>query len=192
MKTKTVETKRRNTLRFTSAASARPRSSDVEGSAVVDLVPRRLRLKRILVPTDFSAQSKKALKYALEFAEQFGASLILAHVVTPMIYPPDAGLVPIEMQGMGLNLEKQARESLAALAKREVPPGTTVRTVIRTGNPYYEIANIALEQGADLIVISTHGYTGLKKVLLGGTAERVVRHAPCPVLVVRDREKDFV
>jgi nucleotide-binding universal stress UspA family protein len=64
--------------------------------------------------------------------------------------------------------------------------------VVRLGHPYQEITDAARELKVDLIVISTHGYTGLKHVLLGSTAERIVRHAPCPVLTVREKEQDFV
>ncbi|HTD65875.1 MAG TPA: universal stress protein, partial [Candidatus Limnocylindria bacterium] len=77
------------------------------------------------------------------------------------------------------------------IEKEGIRPALIKSTVVRNGVPFHEIAQAAATLKIDLIVISTHGYTGLKHVLLGSTAERVVRHAPCPVLVVRKEERDF-
>lgn len=153
--------------------------------------PRKLtafQLQRILVPLDFSEDSLKALRYALRFAEQFGARITLVHVVEPMIYPPDAGFIPLDQTQM----VKASKRRMAALAREAVPAKQLERTAVVFGNPAHEIASLARRRKFDLIVLSTHGYTGLQHVLLGSTAERVVRHAPCPVLVVRQNEKDFV
>ena len=89
-------------------------------------------------------------------------------------------------------LNKGATERLARLAQEQVPAQFRANTLVRVGKPYHEITSAARELNIDLIVISTHGYTGLKHVVLGSTAERVIRHAPCPVLTVREREHDFV
>jgi nucleotide-binding universal stress UspA family protein len=80
---------------------------------------------------------------------------------------------------------------LQCLAQDEVEELIPVQAEVRTGKPYNEIVLAAKKLGADLIVIATHGYSGLKRALLGSTAERVVRYAPCPVLVVREKEKEF-
>ena len=159
---------------------------------VITLVPETMKLKSSLVPTDFSSSARKALHYALSFAEQFGATIILLHVVEPAVYPTELGYIPIEIDALHKTMNVSARERLAKLATEQVPPPFRVSTLVRVGTPYNEIATAAKELGVDLIVIATHGYTGLKHVLLGSTAERVVRHAPCPVLTVREREHDFV
>ncbi|HMJ66829.1 MAG TPA: universal stress protein, partial [Candidatus Binatia bacterium] len=78
------------------------------------------------------------------------------------------------------------------LAHDEVEEQTPVQAEVRIGKPHHEIVSLAKVLGADLIVIATHGYSGLKHAVLGSTAERVVRHATCPVLVVREKEKDFI
>ena len=85
-----------------------------------------------------------------------------------------------------------AERELTALAAEVRGAGLEVETVLKLGMPSREIDLIAKEENADLIIISTHGRTGLQRVLMGGTAEQVVRYAPCPVLVVREHEHEFV
>lgn len=157
--------------------------------------PKGFQLNRILVPVDFSDTSQKALEYAVAFAVQFRAKLILLHVIQPLAFPVEFGYVPAELADFGETATKAASKKLQALC-REYPQQLggeqAVERVVRRGTPWHEIATTAKECAADLIIIATHGHTGLKHVLLGSTTERVVRHAPCPVLVVREREHDFV
>jgi universal stress protein A len=159
---------------------------------VITLVPATIKLKSILVPMDFSPPARKALHYALSFAEQFGATITLLNVVEPAVYPTELGYIPVEIDTLHKTMNTSARERLAQLAQEQVPPPYRANTLVRVGTPYHEITAAAKELNVDLIVIATHGYTGLKHVVLGSTAERVVRHAPCPVLTVREREHDFV
>lgn len=144
-------------------------------------------LKKILVPIDFSDCSRKALQYALPFARQFDASLELLCVVETRI--PAAEMVDLN----------SARDQMLANASQEfealqqtLPEDVVSKAVVREGLPQAEIINAARQSGADLIILSTHGRTGLSHVILGSTAEYVVRYAPCPVLVVREREHEFV
>jgi universal stress protein A len=153
------------------------------------MVPSCLQLKHILVPVDFSEPSEKALKYAMKFAEQFGSRITLVHVIQPMVYPAEFGYPPTIVDTLDEAVRRQIEEHLAILA-RTVGAGT--ETLVRVGQPYFEIATTAKELVVDLIIITTHRRTGLKHVLLGSTAERVVRHDSCPVLTVREREHDFV
>ena len=142
-------------------------------------------IKRILMPVDFSAPSKRALKYAEQFAKQLGAALTLVHVVEPFWYPHDWEYLPAFEGNIGpVALEKEARARLTTLAN-EVGSNAPVTPHVRSGTPWNEIVLAAKEYKADLIIIGTHGRTGLKHVVMGSTAERVVRHAHCPVLVVR-------
>ena len=142
------------------------------------------KLKRILVPVDFSDCSKKALQYAIPFAKQFDAELVLLHVIDVTPIAPEVGFV--DAQGI-----PESREELLCLQKAI---GKDVRstTLIRTGAPYLQIAQTAVECQADLIIISTHGRKGLSRVVMGSTTERVVRHAHCPVLIVRQAEHEFI
>ncbi|MBM3837104.1 MAG: universal stress protein [Verrucomicrobia bacterium] len=148
------------------------------------------RLKRILVPIDFSDCAKKALRYAIPLASQHRAALTLLYVV-PANYAVgeyggiDYGSLEAEMRASG---ERQ----LASLIVDEIGDQVPVDPLVQCGSPAAEIVAVARGMPADLIVISTHGRTGLKHVLLGSAAEYVVRHAPCPVLVVREYEREFV
>ena len=152
------------------------------------LVPTILKLKSILVPIDFSKISQKALEYAVPLAKQFEAKITLLHAIEPRPYPMDLTYVP-----MGEDFPiKPLEEELNALAKRTIGPRLLKEVIVKMGTAFEVISNVALDCEADLIVITTHGNTGLKHVFMGSTAERVVRHAPCPVFVVRKCEHQSV
>ena len=147
-------------------------------------------LKKILVPLDFSACSFKALQYAVPFARQSGASLILLNVV--QIVYPTGEFGPLEPPLPETELATASQQQLDALIQTHIGSQVPTTTQVRTGQPAEEIVRAASEEEVDLIIISTHGHTGLKHVLLGSVAEHVVRRAPCPVLTVREHEHDFV
>jgi universal stress protein A len=148
-----------------------------------------LSFARILVPIDFSPHCQKALRYAQALAVQFHAELILVHIVEQLVYPGDWVLPVLAMS----EFAQETREKLAERLRKLTEAGQTkARQLVRLGRAWQEIVEIAREQTADLIVIGTHGYTGLRHVFMGSVAEKVVRHAPCPVLTVRPDEKDFV
>ncbi len=157
---------------------------------VIELVPALLKLKTILVPIDYSKESKKALQYAIPFARQFNGRLVLLYVMQPHYFAGEFGAV--EFEALTADLQRSSERQLSAWATKGVRGLVAVKTMVRTGSPVSEIIDVAKELKADLIVISTHGHTGLKHVLLGSVAENVVRHAPCPVFVVRVREREFV
>jgi nucleotide-binding universal stress UspA family protein len=148
--------------------------------------PLPLRIKSILVPLDFSPPSKKALEYAVTFARQFKAKLTLLHVVEPVAMPDFAASFPLAMENDKLMAAAKS-ELEGAVKVARGPRGIVEKTLVRFGRSFHEITDAARARKVDLIIISTHGYTGLKHALLGSTTERVVRHAPCPVLVVRQR-----
>ena len=140
-----------------------------------------VQLRRILVPVDFAELSLAALPQAQLFARSFAAELILLHVIET--YPIDYIVGLPESKKLHASLQERARRELEKLTVRL--PGLKPRTLVRWGKPFQEIVSVAQELDVDLIVLTTHGHTGLKHVYLGSTAERVVRHAHCPVLVVR-------
>jgi universal stress protein A len=142
------------------------------------------KLRKILVPIDFSDCSKKALAYAIPFARQFGAELNLLHVVEP--YPAVPEMAPFDAE-----TTEDGRLELEALRK-ELGNAVSCSTLVRLGAPPTEITSAARDLDADLIVISTHGRKGLSRMFLGSTAEKVVRSAPCPVLIVRESEREFL
>jgi len=143
----------------------------------------------ILVPIDFSIHSKNALKYAVPMARQFGASIHLVYVVEPTIYPADLGFGQVVLPGVEDELREKGGNELQGLIDREIGRSVKSSWAVRTGNPHQEILREAEERGVDLIVVATHGHSGVEHMLFGSTADRVVRHAKCPVLTVRPQSK---
>jgi nucleotide-binding universal stress UspA family protein len=139
--------------------------------------------QKILVPIDFSDNSKVALPYAVQYATQFGARIFLLYVVEPAPFLTDLRDVPTALSDKQVAL--MARTDLEAIAALEIDAAVPVEQFVKLGKAYQEIVALAEEAKVDLIIMATHGYTGLKHTLLGSTTERVVHHAPCPVLVVR-------
>jgi universal stress protein A len=150
--------------------------------------------KRILWPTDFSKLSLKAAEYAAGFCDAFGAELHVVHVCMPVVSPYLA--VPyssgIDLSMWNVELEADAKLRLQHMTKRVFPEKPSIMCQAVVGTPWAGICDYAKQVGIDLIVIATHGLTGLHHVLIGSTAERVVQHAPCPVLTVKNVEKDFM
>ena len=147
-------------------------------------------IKKILVPTDFSPASRKALHYAPCFANNFGSELTLLHVLEPATSTTFAGLpaAPAFSEAEMADAEESLRALVSSLRTAGV---ARVRWTMRTGVATHEIVEAAKELDVDLIVIATHGYTGWKHFAIGSTAERVARAAPCSVLVVREKEHEF-
>jgi universal stress protein A len=135
--------------------------------------PSPFRIKKILVPIDFSTCSKKALQYAVPFAQQFGAALHLLYVVQVSYYAGEFGTTDASL--LEQELYANGAKELNTLAQREIGQRVPWQHSVRSGR-----------------TVSTHGHTGLKHVLLGSVAENIVRHAPCPVLIVREREHEFI
>ena len=146
-----------------------------------------LKLRKILIPIDFSNIPKDALPWATFLAAQFGAEIILLHVTKK--FPIDYLLGRKLMNETIVPSMKQAEAALERMAASlSKSTGVNASAVVRDGAPVEEICHVAKTLGADLIVLTAHGYAGLKHVWLGSTAERIARHAPCPVLFVRERE----
>jgi nucleotide-binding universal stress UspA family protein len=148
-------------------------------------------IKKILVPIDFSDYSKKALQYTVTFAKQFNAELCLIYVIEPVIYPADLSMGQVVIPQTEIDLSTKSRQELELLAKTEIGSLLKYEIIIKNGKPFMEIIETASEIDADLIIISTHGHTGVEHLLFGSTAEKVVRKAPCPVLTIREPMKGF-
>ena len=148
-----------------------------------------LKFATILVPVDYSPSSEFAFEYALELAEKFEARVCLLHVVENRT-SRDFDAFPLTARRGATRAS--ARRKLVEFAKAGGHPYITVFPEVRFGEPWDEIVAAARKENADLIVISTRGLTGLKHVLMGSVAEKVVRHAHCPVLVLRDTRVDLL
>lgn len=129
-----------------------------------------------------------AVRYAIEFATIHNSELILVYVVEPVLGPPgEIGYPGLAMSPVPNDYKSVMLRRLQEVKEREVRPGMKVDIKVRVGQAYNEIVLAARDLKADLIIIATHGRTGLKHVFLGSTAERVVRHATCAVLTVRKK-----
>ncbi len=144
-------------------------------------------VKRIVAPTDFSAHAEHALRYACALAERLGAELHVLHVLSEIVPTgPDPLLMPVMPPQFYQEDEARVAKSLETVVDPSWGKPRSLSTAVRWGTPAQGIVDYAAEQNADLIVISTHGRTGLSHVLLGSVAERIVRVAPCPVLTIRN------
>jgi len=183
---KTTNVSRRNKSASVSEPQiSQPSTASVKAAPATARVSDAFGLKEILVPIDFSEQSRSALRYALALGKKFQDKLTLLYVVEPIPYPYDFGAAfPLVVDTKDVISEANTRLADFANTGRG-NSGCKIARLVRVGQPFHEICASAEELKTDLIVIATHGYTGLKHVLLGSTAERVVRHASCPVLVVR-------
>jgi nucleotide-binding universal stress UspA family protein len=162
----------------------------VESIDTVELVPEILHPKKILVPVDFSKTSKQALQYALRFAEKLGCEIVLLHVVEPeSIIAGAPTAVDVFAQPEEDMIAAKAELQTLAASYRNRPKSITSK--VRTGCAPNEISKVAKDLDVDLIIIATHGYTSWRHFCIGSTAERVVHTAPCPVLVVREKQHEF-
>jgi nucleotide-binding universal stress UspA family protein len=150
----------------------------------------RIKIRRILCPVDFSEHAEQALRYAKAFAQAHQAELILLHVVeTPVAYMAPDVVLPADT----VDSQRAAcTERLTALTTSVRDEHANTTWLLVDGNPLVLIVETAAAREVDLIVIGTHGRTGLAHVLLGSVAETVVRKAPCPVLTVKHPEHEFV
>ncbi len=149
------------------------------------------KISKLLVPVDFSDYSINALKYSADFAKVFNAKIFLIYVVEPMLYPADFSMGQIAIPDTSEDLAKRSKNDLTNLAEEHLKDVVEYETIIKTGRPFIEIIDTASELDIDLIIIATHGHTGVEHLLFGSTAEKVVRKAPCPVLTLREPIKGF-
>lgn len=151
-----------------------------------------IHFKRILVPIDFSEYSKNALQFSIHFARQFRAELVLIYVVESIIYPADFSFGQVGFPNVEDELRRKGEDEIEKLIKKEIKKSVKARRIIRTGKPFVEITKAANDEKVDLIIIASHGHTGVEHMLFGSTAEKVIRKAPCPVLVLRPSGQGFI
>lgn len=147
------------------------------------------RFRKILVPIDFSDCSKKALRYAVPLAKQHDAALTLLNVVP---IPPWAVGEASGGENVPTLQRASGEQELARLMTEVIHGEVAADSTVRVGSPAAEIVELAKSLPADIIIISTHGHSGWGHVFKGSVAERVIRHSPCPVLVVRECEHEFL
>lgn len=146
-----------------------------------------LNWKKIIVPTDFSSGAEVALRTAADLRRAGEGEVVLLHVTEPVY----EGL-RVQTGGLHEQMRQEALVKIRELAETAFPNAHNVRAVVKDGRPADVICRTAAEEKADVIILPTHGHSGLKHVLLGSVAEKVVRHAPCSVLVVRPGKEGAV
>lgn len=151
-----------------------------------------IKLQRILVAVDFSEHADLAARYAAEFGRAFDAEVLLCHVVEEpaliaQLPPGGEGYFPPNVSE--LQIERAEKLLSERLAQHGIVKG---RILTAVGKPFVEIVRLARGENVDLIIVGTHGRGAIAHMLLGSVAEKIVRKAPCPVLVVREGEHDFL
>jgi nucleotide-binding universal stress UspA family protein len=160
-----------------------------------------MKLTRILAPTDFSKHSGFAMEWAAYMAQCMKADLVLLHVISE-----EEGKIMEEVIGEGAVVQipkgirqnvveerqKKMKEQYEMVVSREIKAALKVEQMIRIGVPFLEVIRTAKERDVDLIVLGTHGRTGLSHVLIGSVAEKVVHHAHCPVLTIKHPQYKFI
>lgn len=142
-------------------------------------------MNRLLVPVDFSEHAKAVLPHAVGFAQRFGASIEFLHVIDQRVYP---AFYMTETESLIMLYPELIDKSLAELkdfTAGSIPENVQIKFTVREGNPHSEIVHYAAHEDIDLIMMGTHGLSGIEKLLIGSTAEKVVRRAKCPVLVIK-------
>ena len=149
-----------------------------------------IEIRKILAPTDFSFHAANAVCYACGLAERLESELHLLHVLAEVVPSgPDPLLMPVLPPEYYRETEEQTRIALAQSLGPTWSRPRAIEAAVRWDSPVEGIVEYARDQAIDLIVIATHGRTGLSHVLLGSVAERIVREAPCPVLTIRDCDR---
>ncbi len=152
-----------------------------------------IQIKSILIPTDFSKQSLSALHYGIEFARKFGSKLHILHVVQDLnLVIPEMGMISPQTFFSIDPMLQAASRSIADLLEPYKHYGLDIVTHCFEGSPLDEILTLASEESISLIILGTHGHTGLAHLFLGSLAETLVRKAPCPVLTLRTPELEFI
>ena len=145
-----------------------------------------MKCQHILVPVDFSPDAERALDYAIALAQQFQARLTILHIIHIPV------TTDVDLSSYYGEMEISAQQGLATYQKQIADAGLTADVAIMRGTPFREIVDVATNQQVDLIIMGTHGRTGLQHLLLGSVAERVVRLAPCTVMVTREDKSHAV
>lgn len=146
--------------------------------------------KKILCPVDFSEFTDEILAYAVSIAKRFDSELHLIHVIPNLNYftPYESFLTPENLVAIERNIEGEVGKDFDKITKKLDLP---FKRIVKTGVTFVEIIDYIKDQDIDLVVMGTHGRSGIEHILIGSVAEKVVRKSPCPVLTVRPKDKTF-
>ena len=143
-------------------------------------------VKKILCPLDFSEHSMEALENAIELAQNLSSKLILVHVISPIpVVPTPSHPSEFNLASYREMLEESSGKTMDTIIEDNIPHDLEYEKIIKSGDPAQEIDKVAEEKDVDLMVISTHGRSGLQHLLFGSVAEKIIRHSACPVLTIK-------
>jgi nucleotide-binding universal stress UspA family protein len=149
-----------------------------------------IEVNKVLVAVDFSKESQLAAKFAVSIAHEYKAKLYVIHVVTPL--PSSLGAEVPDFDSFQRQYIERFGEDLKRVIPEKIKRIIEVEEILEVGEPYHMIVEKAKELDVDIIVLATHGRTGISHILLGSVAERVIRHAPCPVFAIRNPKDKYV
>ncbi len=146
--------------------------------------------KKILCPVDFSKFTEEVITYAADIAKRYGAELHVLHVIPNLTYftPYESFLTPENLVAVEKNIQDEVERDFGKMLKHV---DIEIKRVVKTGVAFVEIIDYAKSEGMDLIVMGTHGRSGIEHILIGNVAEKVVRKSPCPVMTIRPKGKEF-
>jgi len=147
--------------------------------------------KKIVVTTDFSEYSLRAIDYGVEIAAKFESELTVAYVVEPLLQAADLTWTTVDFEEVNKAHSEMAERELKRIVEERIPRGIRCDTVLLVGKPFVEILKYAKNEKVDLLVMATHGRGAISHLLMGSTAEKVVRKASCPVLTVKNPKHVF-
>lgn len=149
-----------------------------------------LKIQKILVPIDYSESALTTMKYANELAVSYGAGLHLIHVIQEAVFPTTYGVEPVAIAVP--EVISRSKKALLDLRSSKINPEIPVNVHVLIGNPASDIVDFAADLDVDLVVIATHGLSGIKRLLIGSVTEKVVRMAQCPVFTVKSFGKSLI
>jgi nucleotide-binding universal stress UspA family protein len=152
-----------------------------ENESALHLTTFGARFSRILVATDFSPPATQALNLAIAISKVFDSSIHVVHAALPYVYA--AATYPMSADCFNINVDRGRAEMAQLIAKCPDLAGITFKATVTRGEPVEQVEQIVAEEKIDLIVVGSHGYSGLEKVALGSIAETILRRSPCPVLI---------
>ncbi len=147
-----------------------------------------MEIRKILFPTDFLEGTADAVPYAVDLAKKYNARLYILHVIYEVTKATGLYVPHVTLDELYSSMEEEAAKEIEKAYREELRGFNDVEYIIKKGIPYEEIINFASDEGIDLIVIGTHGRKGLDKLFFGSTAEKVIKHAHCPVMTIRVKE----
>ncbi len=147
--------------------------------------------REIVVPTDFSEHSLRAIDYSIEIADKFSSHLTLVYVIEPLLQGADPTWTTVDLGELNKTHKNSAESQMKKIVDERIPKDVSFDTAVLFGKPFVEILKYAREENADLIVMATHGRGAISHLLMGSTAEKIVRKASCPVLTVKHPKQVF-